>query len=65
MHSNATYRVQVDQSFPDIRVKRVHSLPEKAGEWEFVSGGEDFTVQFVDIDADVKIAYVDAFPGCP
>ncbi len=56
-------KVQVVDAFPDLRVKKVSSFPSDIGEWEFVTGGEDFTIEFVDSFPDIKIKFVDSFPG--
>ena len=56
-------KVQVVKSFPDLKVKRVTSFPDKIGEWQFVDAFPDFTIQFVDAFPDIKIQYVNSFPG--
>jgi len=62
--SGATYRVKVVEHFPDVRVRKVKSLPTSAGEWQFVDSFPDFTVQLVDSFPDFTVQYVDSFPGC-
>ena len=56
-------KVKVVNSFPDIKVKKVSSFPDKIGEWQFVDSFPDFTIQFVDSFPDIKIQYVNSFPG--
>ena len=56
-------KVRVVDSFPDLRVQKVTSFPDSLGKWEFVTSGEDFTIQFVDAFPDITIKFVDAFPG--
>lgn len=58
-------KVKVVSAFPDLRVREVSAFPDGPGEWQFVTYGEDFTVQFVDSFPDITIQYVDAFPGVP
>ena len=56
-------KVRVVEHFADIKVKAVDAFPDDIGEWKFVEHGEDFTVQFVDSFPNIKIKYVNAFPG--
>ena len=63
VESFADIKVQVVDAFPDLRVQKVSSFPDALGKWQFVTGGEDFTIQFVDSFADIKIQFVNAFPG--
>lgn len=58
-------RVQVVESFPDLRVQTVKALPDRLGEWQLVSALPDFTIQFVNSFPDLKIQFVNAFPGKP
>lgn len=56
-------KVQIVDSFPDIKVKIVDTFPDKCGKWQFVTAFPDFKVQFVDSFPDITIQYVTAFPG--
>lgn len=58
-------RVQVVNSFPDLKVQRVKSFPDKIGQWQFVDSFPDFKIQFVNSFPDIKIQYVNSFPGLP
>lgn len=58
-------KVQVVTSFPDLKVEKVTSFPDSCGKWQFVDSFPDFKVQFVDSFPDVKIEYVSSFPGTP
>ena len=51
-------------AFPDIKVQKVTSFPDKPGRWQFVDAFPDFTIQIVDAFPDFTVKYVDAFPGC-
>ena len=57
-------KVQLVSSFPDIKVQVVSSFADKPGKWRFVDSFPDFKVQFVDSFPDYKVEYVDSFPGC-
>jgi hypothetical protein len=67
-------RVQVVNSFPDIKVKVVDAFPDlrvrtvttrasRCGEWQLVTSFPDLRVQFVDAFPDVRVSIVGAFPG--
>lgn len=56
-------KVQVVDSFPDLKVQKVTSFADDCGEWEFVDSFPDFKVEFVDSFPDLKIQYVTSFPG--
>ena len=56
-------KIQVVSSFPDLKVKRVDSFPDDCGEWQFVDSFPDFKIQFVDSFPDIKIRFVESFPG--
>lgn len=58
-------KVQSVESFPDLKVKMVDSFADDCGEWEIVDSFPDFKVQFVDSFPDVKIKLVESFPGLP
>lgn len=56
-------KVQIVNSFPDLKVKVVDSSPNKCGEWKIVTEFPDLKVQFVNSFPDIKIQYVQSFPG--
>ncbi len=56
-------KVQIVTSFPDLNVQNVTSFPDDCGEWQFVESFPDFKVQFVESFADITIEYVTSFPG--
>lgn len=67
-------RVQIVDSFPDVKVKKVdnfadldvkfvNSFPNDCGEWEIVKSLPDIRVQFVSNFPDVTIKVVNNFPG--
>ena len=58
-------KVQVVDSFPDLKVKEVDSFPDDCGEWQYVDSFPDFKIQFVDSFPDLKIERVESFPGVP
>lgn len=58
-------KVQVVTSFPDLKVERVNSFPDKCGKWQMVTSFPDTKVQFVKSFPDVKVQYVTSFPGVP
>lgn len=58
-------KVQIVTSFPDLKVKIVDSQPTKCGEWKIVSEFPDMKVQFVNSFPDIKIQIVQSFPGLP
>jgi hypothetical protein len=58
-------KVQVVSSFPDLKVKEVTSFPDDCGEWQFVDSFPDFKIQYVDSFPDLKIQKVESFPGVP
>jgi hypothetical protein len=58
-------KVQVVESFPDLKVKPVTSFPDDCGEWQFVGSQGDFKVKFVESFPDVKVKMVESFPGLP
>ncbi len=58
-------KVQIVESFPDIKIKIVDSFPDKCGLWQFVESFPDFKIQFVDSFPDIKIKFVESFPGKP
>jgi hypothetical protein len=58
-------KVQIVTSFPDLKVKVVESFPDDCGEWQMVDSFPDFKIQFVDSFPDLKVEMVDSFPGVP
>jgi len=58
-------KVQIVESFPDLKVKIVESFPDDCGEWKFVESFPDVKIQFVDSFPDIKIKFVESFPGKP
>jgi hypothetical protein len=56
-------KVEVVDSFPDINVQVVDSFPDDCGQWEFVESFPDFTIEIVTSFGDLKIQYVTSFPG--
>jgi len=59
----ATFQVQIVKALPDLEVKVVSSLPKDCGEWQFVDGLEDFSIEYVDALPDFTIRFVNALPG--
>jgi hypothetical protein len=57
-------RIQQVSAFPDIRVQWVESFPDRPGRWQRVESFPDYRVQFVDAFPDYKIQVVESFPGC-
>lgn len=56
-------KVQIVDSFPDLNVQKVTSFPDSCGKWEFVDSFPDFKIQYVDSFPDLKIKMVNSFPG--
>lgn len=67
-------KVQVVDSFPDLKVKRVDSFPDlnvqwvdsfpdQCGKWQEVQSFPDFTIQYVESFPDLEIKEVTSFPG--
>lgn len=56
-------KVQVVSSFPDLKVQAVNSFPDRCGEWQFVNSFPDFKIQYVNSFPDIKIKMVNSFPG--
>jgi len=55
----------VVDSFPDLKVKIVESFPDECGEWQIVDSFPDIKVQIVKSFADIKVEFVESFPGLP
>lgn len=58
-------KVKVVESFPDLKVKTVDSFPDTCGQWKFVGSGGDFKIKFVESFPDITVKFGDAFPGLP
>lgn len=58
-------KVRIVSSFPDLKVKIVESFPDACGKWTYVESFPDFKVQFVTSFADIDIEFVESFPGLP
>jgi len=58
-------KVQIVNSFPDLKVQAVSTFPDACGKWQTVSSFPDFKVQIVKTFPDLKIEYVRTFPGVP
>ena len=58
-------KVQVVDSFPDLKVQVVNSFPDKAGKWQIVNSFPDYKIQIVNSFPDFKVQYVNSFPGVP
>jgi hypothetical protein len=67
-------KVQIVDSFPDLKVKRVDSFPDlnvqwvdsfpdQCGKWQEVRSFPDFTIQYVDSFPDLEMKEVTSFPG--
>ncbi len=56
-------KVQIVESLPDIKVKVVESFPDECGKWKFVESFPDFKIQIVESFPDLKVKYVESFPG--
>lgn len=56
-------KVQVVSSFPDLKVKTVDNNPTKCGEWKMVDSFPDLKIQIVNSFPDIKIQFVQSFPG--
>ena len=61
--SGADFRIKIVESLSDLRVKKVNRSAIECGEWQFVSSGEDFTVEFVSTFPNFTIKYVEDSPG--
>lgn len=58
-------KVEIVKSFPDLRVIPVASFPDQCGRWRFVDSFPDFKIQYVESFPDLKIEMVESFPGPP
>ena len=58
-------KVKVVSSFPDLKVEDVSSFPDSCGKWQFVDSFPDFKIQYVDAFPDIEIEFVNSFPGLP
>lgn len=57
------FKIREVQHFGDLRVEVVSIAPNDCGKWEYVSIGEDFTVEFVNIGEDFTVEFVNIAPG--
>jgi hypothetical protein len=58
-------KVQEVSSFPDLKVQWVANFPDKCGQWQKVQSFPDFKIQYVNSFPDLKIQKVSSFPGLP
>jgi len=58
-------KIQFVESFPDLTVQIVESFPDECGKWQIVDSFPDIKVKIVESFADIKIKFVDSFPGIP
>ena len=56
-------KVQVVESFPDLKVKHVEHFADSCGEWRYVENFPDLKIQYVNSFPDIKVKYVEHFPG--
>jgi len=56
-------KVRVVTSLPTLKVQLVHAFPKEPGMWQIVKSFPDFRVQLVTSGEDWTIQYVTAFPG--
>jgi hypothetical protein len=56
-------KVQIVSSFPDLKVQTVNSFPDSCGKWQIVTSFPDFKIQYVTSFPDIKIEFVNSFPG--
>lgn len=56
-------KVQIVNSFADIHVQVVETFPDACGKWQMVETFPDVKIQFVTSFPDVTIMYVNSFPG--
>jgi len=60
---NADLKVKIVDNFGDINVKVVERWPDDCGEWQFVEHWPDFTIQIVEYGEDLKVHFVNNWPG--
>jgi len=58
-------KIERVSSFPDLKVKVVESFPDNCGEWKFVDSFPDVKIQYVNSFPDIKVKFVESFPGWP
>lgn len=56
-------KVQATSSFPDLKVKVVNSSADRCGEWQIVTSFPDFKVQMVNSFPDLKVEMGSSSPG--
>lgn len=62
---DADIKVQIVNSFPDLKVQFVENFADQCGEWQIVEFGEDLKVYFTESFPDIKIQPVANYPGLP
>jgi hypothetical protein len=58
-------KVQIVEAFPDLNVEVVEDSPGRCGEWKMTNNAPELKVQFVTTFPDLKIKYVKSYPGVP
>ena len=58
-------KVEKVSSFPDLKVQTVESFPDYCGQWQIVDSFPDFKIQYVSSFPDIKVQMVGSFPGVP
>lgn len=61
--SHPTFKVKVVDALADMDIRLIDYTPSRCGEWRFVDGCEDFSIQFVEYFEDFSICFVDCTPG--
>lgn len=56
-------KIQIVESFPDIEVKLVESFPDDCCKFKLVESFPDVKVQIVNSFPDIKVKIVESFPG--
>ena len=65
VNSYPDLKIQKVQSFPDLKVQWVNSFPDSCGKWQKVENFPDLKIQFVENFPDLKVQFVQNFPGMP
>lgn len=60
--SLADFTVKIDDSFPDLSVRLINTLPRNCGEWRIVNSAEDFSIAIVPCFEDISIRVSDNTP---
>ncbi len=61
--TNPDYKVEVVNSFEDLRVQKVDAFPDSTGKWQLVDSFPDYKIQIVKAFGDFKVKWVSSFPG--